>query len=246
MVGTAMRDLVGIEVGDTVTLTVRDPRSDGDLARVQTSIAGFVRETLGTSAYTSRADLAATVGAPVPATGALLAYEDDVAPDVMRDRIEGLTDVAAYRSSDAIRELIEDVTGLLVGFITIMLVCGGALAATMIFTTVSVSIAERTNEVATLRASGVSVRTVARLVTMENLVVALLGIVPGLVLGVLGGRLMMATYTTDQFSFDFIVSPLSLAASVGAILLVAVASQLPGLRSLARLDLARTVRERAA
>ncbi|MFW6010066.1 MAG: ABC transporter permease, partial [Actinomycetota bacterium] len=47
LVGTAMRDLVGIEVGDTVTLTVHDPRSDGDLARVQTSIAGFVREALG-------------------------------------------------------------------------------------------------------------------------------------------------------------------------------------------------------
>lgn len=127
-----------------------------------------------------------------------------------------------------------------------MLVCGAVLAGTMIFTTVSVSIGERTREVATLRASGVSTRTIARLVTAENLLVALLGIVPGVVLGLVGGRLMMATYTTGQFALEFMVAPTTVVVSVLTILAVAAASQVPGLRSLARLDLAQTVRERAA
>lgn len=57
---------------------------------------------------------------------------------------------------------------------------------------------------------------------------------------------MMATYTTDQFAFEFMVAPTTVLVSVGALLVVTAASQVPGLRSLARLDLAQTVRERAA
>lgn len=57
---------------------------------------------------------------------------------------------------------------------------------------------------------------------------------------------MMATYTTDQFALDFMVAPTTVLVSVGALVLVALAAQVPGLRGLGRLDLARTVRERGA
>jgi ABC-type antimicrobial peptide transport system permease subunit len=57
---------------------------------------------------------------------------------------------------------------------------------------------------------------------------------------------MMATYTTDQFAFRFLISPTTIAASVGALLVVAAVSQIPGLRSLRRLDIARILRERSA
>ena len=73
----------------------------------------------------------------------------------------------------------------------------------------------------------------------------LLGVIPGLVLGVLGGRAFLATYTNDQLRLELDVRPLTLLASAAAILLVAVLSQRPGLRAIARLDLASTVRERA-
>ena len=209
-------------------------------------VTGFVQETLGTSAYASTATLARLAGTDVPTTGAMVALQDGADGAAVRDRIEALDVVASSQSSAAIRELLDDVTGLLVGFVSIMLACGAVLAGTMIFTTVSVSIAERTREVATLRASGVPTRTIARLITTENLVVAMLGIVPGVLLGLVGGRAMMATYTTDQFAFAFMVAPTTVVVSVLALLAVAAASQLPGLRSLSRLDLAQTVRERTA
>lgn len=246
LVGVAMRDLIGAEVGDTVQVEVQSPRGDAEPVEVEVPIAGFVQEPLGTFAYTSRDDLADTLGGPVPATGALVALGEDVDASMVRGHVEALDGVAATQSSSALRDLMEDVTGLLVGFVSIMLACGAVLAATMIFTTVSVSIAERTREVATLRASGVSTRRLARLITAEHMVVTLMGVVPGVVLGLVGGRAMMATYTTDQFALDFMVAPTTVLVSIGALLLVALAAQVPGLRSLGRLDLARTVRERGA
>ncbi len=246
LLGTAMQDLVGVGVGDTVEVRVEDPTTGGTLLTVEGPVTGFVQETLGTSVYASTATLARLAGTEVPTTGALVALQDGADGPAVRDRIEALDVVASSQSSAAIRELLDDVTGLLVGFVSIMLACGAVLAGTMIFTTVSVSIAERTREVATLRASGVPTRTIARLITTENLVVALLGIVPGVLLGLVGGRAMMATYTTDQFAFAFMVAPTTVVVSVLALLVVAAASQLPGLRSLSRLDLAQTVRERTA
>src|SRR6266542_3030394 len=87
--------------------------------------------------------------------------------------------------------------------------------------------------------------TVARIITGENLLLTLLGVIPGLILGVLAGRAFLATYANDQFRLELAVRPLTLAVSAAAILLVALASQRPGLRAIARLDLAATVRERA-
>lgn len=246
LVGVAMQDLIGAEVGDTVRVAVQDPRPGEVRTDVEMPIAGFVQEPLGTFAYTSRDDLADTLGAVVPATGALVALTEDADTTQVREDIEGLGAVAATQSSSALRDLMEDVTGLLVGFVTIMLACGAVLAATMIFTTASVSIAERTREVATLRASGVSTRRLARLITAEHLVVTLMGVAPGVVLGLVGGRAMMATYTTDQFALDFMVAPTTVLVTVGALFLVALAAQVPGLRALGHLDLAQTVRERGA
>ena len=246
LLGSAMRGIIGVDVGDVVEVTLQDPAGGGTPTTARAPVAGFVQEALGTFAYTSMEGLEDVLGTSVPPTGALVALAEGADGAAVQDRLESLDVVATTQTTAAFRELMEDATGLLVGFVSIMLVCGGVLAGTMIFTTVSVSIAERTREVATLRASGVGIATVARLVAAENLLVALLGVVPGVLLGLVGGRLMMATYTTDQFALDFMVAPTTVVVSVLAILAVTAIAQLPGLRTLARLDLAQTVRERAA
>ena len=60
------------------------------------------------------------------------------------------------------------------------------------------------------------------------------------------GRAMMASYTTDQFAFDFLVLPRTIVASATAIMAVAGLSQVPGIRALRALDIAETVRQQSA
>ncbi len=244
--GAALGDLLDIEVGDTVEVTSADDTGTA-LATVEMPVAGFVSDMIGSFAYATRSGLAAADGLEVaPINAAALGYRDGVEEDTMREQIQAIPDVVEYQSSDRMREAFDSMTALLVGFITVMLVVGGVLAATMIFTTASVSIAERANEVATLRASGVSLGRIARLITAENLLVTTAGVVPGVLFGVLGGRMMWSTYTTDQFAFEFAVSPTTIVFSAAAVFAVAVLSQIPGLRALRVLDLAETVRERSA
>lgn len=131
------------------------------------------------------------------------------------------------------------------GFIGAMLALGALMAFAIIFTTMSVNIVERRRELATLRTAGVHRRAIAGLIAGENLLTTLLGVVPGLLIGILGGRAFLASYSSDQFRLDLVVRPLTLVVSALAILAVAALSQWPGLRAIGRLDLAQVVRERS-
>ena len=238
LVGQAIHDQLHVTTGDTITVRVGD--TPGQPAR----IAGLLDEPMGTFAYISTEQLQAK--APdTPITSALLRLTSNADRDTVRRAVTSIDTVAAYQDSKALSRLYRSFTGLFYTFIAAMLALGTLMAFAIIFTTMSVNILERQREMATLRIGGIPQRTVARIITSENLLLTLLGVIPGLVLGVLGGQAFLATYTNDQLRLELDVRPLTLLASAAAILLVAVASQRPGLRAIARLDLATTVRERA-
>jgi putative ABC transport system permease protein len=238
LVGQAIHDQLHVTTGDTITVRV------GDAAPVPARIAGLLDEPMGTYAYTSAEQLRAqTPDAPV--TSALLRLAPGADRDTVRRTVTGLPAIAAYQDSKALSRLYQQFSGLFYTFIAAMLALGALMAFAIIFTTMSVNILERQREMATLRIGGVPQRTVARIFTSENLLLTLLGVIPGLILGVLGGRAFLATYTNDQLRLELAIRPLTLIASAAAILAVAVLSQRPGLRAIARLDLASTVRERA-
>ncbi len=239
LVGKAITDVLGVEVGDPL----RVESAIGGFA-VQTQLVGLVDEPLGTFAYVSLDALDALAGGRAPTTSAYLLFDDDADRAAIRRAIVELPEVAAYEDAQAFQALFDDFTGLFYGFVGGMLALGGLMAFAMIFTTMSVNILERSREVATLRAEGVQLRTISRLITAENLLTTVLGIVPGLLVGLVGASAMLESYSTDQFDLALVIEPLTLVGSTVAILVVAFVSQWPGLRALRRLDIATVVRER--
>ncbi len=126
-----------------------------------------------------------------------------------------------------------------------MLAFGAAMAFALIFNTMSVNIAERSREVATLLAVGTRRRTISRLISTENLLVAAVGIPLGLLVGYLTSAAAMASFQSDMFRFELYVRPTTFLWAALAILLVALVSQWPGLRAINRMDIARIVKERS-
>lgn len=239
LVGQAVRDLLGVEVGDDIQVTIEQTGANSTV-----EIAGFLDEPLGTFAYLSLDRIERLAGGEVPLTTALVRFDPAADRDTVRRAIMDLEVVAAYEDAQALQRVFADFTGLFYAFIGGTLVLGGLMAFAMIFTTMSVNIIERAREVATLQASGVRTRTVSRLIATENLLVTALGIVPGLALGVLGGAAMLRTYSSDLFTLELVVRPRTLVASAAAIVVVAALSQIPSLRAIRRMDIASVVRER--
>ena len=238
LLGRGAADATGVRPGDTVSLTL--PLIG---RTVSVKVAGLLDEPIGTFAYGSLTWLRGSVG-DVPVTSALVRFDPTADRATIRREITALDEVAAYEDSQALARLYRQYAGLFYAFVGGMLVLGGLLAFAVVFTTMSVNVLERSRELATLRAAGVRHHTVARLVATENLLMACLGVAPGLVVGVLGAKAFLASYSTDQYRLDLVVRPTTLLLSAAAILAVAAMSQWPGLRAVRRLDIATVVRER--
>ena len=248
LIGRASQEVLGLDAGDSLTLRIASLGVE-----VPTTVVGFVDEPLGTRAYADdgwlREALVAAGAAPeqldAPAlTSVLVQYDTDADPAATLAALESQPGVAAAVSSTALRDLFERYFTLFYVFVGVMLVLGGVLAFALIFNMITASLAERAPELATMRASGLSVPQVNRMMTVENLLLTTLGIPLGLGLGYLVAVGFMSSFSSDLFSFDLDMNPLTLLWTSLAVLVVALVSQVPGLRAVRRLDVAAVVRQR--
>jgi len=244
LVGLALEHKLGLTVGDPVEIDLPALHRTLD-----TTVAGFVDEPLGTFIYAALPLALGSQGAGSAATAPapnmlFVRYAPGVDRSALRRRLEGVTGVVAVIDARSLKVAADRLMGLFYVFVGAMLVFGAALAFALIFSTMTVTISERTAELASLRAAGVRQAQIARIVSGENLVLVLLGLVPGLVIAYLTAAAFMGSFSNDMFRFDLHVQPLTWGVAVLAVVIAALASQLPALRNVARMDLAAAVRER--
>ena len=251
LAGVSLKDEIGVDVGDTITIT---------FGTLETSITGpirgFVTEPMGTVLYMERDTLLAALAAADPAvpettlgnptvTTVATAFVDGVDRDAVMERIHDVDGVISVVDSREVYDLVQQFMGLFYAFIGIMIVFGGAMAFALIFNTISVNVAERSTEYATMRANGLSNRRVAALITGENVLLVSLGIIPGLIVGYLAAAWMMSTYSSDMIKFNLEMRPWTLVLAAIAMIIVALLSVIPGIRTVRRLNIVEVVRERA-
>lgn len=241
VVGSSLRGLLDLTLGDVVDIEA------GALGVVGSApIVGFVDEPLGTYAYTSLTFVAEVLPPGTTDSNALLVgFEPNVDRAAMRSTLSAVDGVAAYVDSRGLYELAQEFMGLFYAFIGVMIVLGGVLAFALIYNTMSANVTERAAELAVLRTLGLSRRAIGGLVTGQNLMLTLIGLVPGLLAGWLMAAVFMASFSSDMFTFDLRVRPTTFLFTAGAILVVGLLSQYPALRAVGRLDLGRIVRDRS-
>ncbi len=240
--------LAGVGVADELNLVAGEPVSmtvGGFNLTLDTDVSDFIDEPLGSMVYISESYAEELAGTALPATSALLTYEDGASSSDIRNAIVEMPQVAAFEDAKAIYNIMQDYMALFYVFIGVMLAFGAAMAFALIFNTMSVNIAERSREVATLLAVGTKRSMISRLITTENLLVAAIGIPLGLVAGYVTSAAAMASFQSDMFRFELYIRPSTYVWSAVAILIVALISQWPGLRAVGRMDIARVVKERS-
>ena len=238
--GSSLESQLGVKVGDQVTIEVADLG-----IKAEETVAGFVREPLGTYAYISEPLLTELAGGKDVANSVYITYSAGADRESMRDQLSELPSVAAFIDSQAIKSMADQFMGLFYAFVGIMLALGGIMAFALIYNTISANIAERASEVAMMRAGGVARKTISRLLTAENVLLTLIGVIPGLVIGYAFAYYGLATFSNDLFKFDLYIRPTTYVFTVLAILIAALVSQRPVLRAVQRIDVATVVRERS-
>jgi putative ABC transport system permease protein len=248
-----LRKRLDLEVGDTVELALPEELTKEDSSIRLIRVAGFNEEAMGTQAY-----------APIDTVQKLFRNDLELPPnaisgvtvkceprylDQTRKRLLAMTDAASVISVPEMRTTINDMLKTIQKFIWIMELFGAALAFAMIFNMVTINVLEREPEVATLRTIGVSRWQIARSIIVENMVVALIGVIVGLPLARLFVEGFWQAAQTEQqqelFTFSVVIAPATYGFGVAAILLVTLVSLIPSLKYVGKIDLAKATKERS-
>ena len=251
LVGKALESEIGVSMGDSIVVSF--PTLETSMT---TTIAGFVDEPLGTFVYMERGALDNSLAAADPAIPARTLqdpsislvkaiFEEGADRTAVIDDLEALDITAAVIDSRGLYDMFQEFLGFFYAFVGLMLVFGAVMAFALIFNTISVNVAERKGEYATMRANGLSQRRLASLITGENLLLTAIGIVPGLIVGYLVAAVFMQSYSSDMFTFQLDMNWTTLLFSALAMLLVALLSVVPAIRTIRHLDIASVVRERS-
>jgi putative ABC transport system permease protein len=243
LLGSALQGTLGVSVGDTVEV---DPGTGA--APTPERVAGFVNENLGTFAYGSIETVGGLAGQSAQdpnIDSALIRYVAGSDRAAVAGRLAALPGIAGVFDNRTLYDMAQQYMGLFYVFIGVMLALGAIMAFALIFNTMTANVTERATELAALRTLGMSRATLSRLITGENLLLTLLGLVPGLIVGYAVAAEFMASFSSDLFNYDLHVRPTTFVFTALAILVVGFVSQWPALRAVGRLDLGRIVRERA-
>ena len=251
LAGRGIADKLGVSVGDRLTIDL--PTHD---ISIELEIVEFVDEPLGIPLY-ARYDVItealreagvedpeSLMAAPTVTTVMTL-FDPTIDRPTTIDRLEDVAGVLAVQDARSLYATVQQFLGLFYAFTGIMLLFGGVMAFSLMFNTISVNIAERSTEFATLKASGMSDRTIGWMIVGENLFLTLLGIVPGVILGIWMADLFMGLFSNDSFNMSLMISPVTVALAALSMVAVALLSLIPGVRSVKRLDIGAVVRERA-
>ncbi|OEU87627.1 cell division protein FtsX [Streptomyces abyssalis] len=244
LAGKGLAERLRLSPGDRFTLRSTGG-GDGATER-SVRLAGLVDEPMGSALYGTQATVEAATGSGT--NGYALRFASGAAApghDRVRQDVTALDGVVAYADSQAVKRQIDRYMTLFWVFVGIMLLLGGVLALTVIYVTMTVNIAERTGELATLRAAGVPLRRIAGLLAAENLTATALAVPVGLAAGFAAARESLNSFSSDMFSIRLEIGWPVVVAAAAAVLGASLLSQIPAVRAVQRLDVARVVRERA-
>ena len=235
LLGEGLRAILGVAVGDRVSITNAQHG-----IRFEQPVAGFVDEPTSPVVYISAEQLSAL--AP---SGVMLKLAPGVDAEAKRQAVMRVPGVAGYLSTESISAAVRKAYNLYNVMIALSLLSAGVMAAALLYNAMSANVSERTGELATLRAAGMGAHQLGRLVSAENMMLAVIGLPGGLIAGALLAEWFLSSYVTEGYRWHLVMRATTPAFVAVAILVAALLAQIPAFRMIGRIDLAKVLRERS-
>ena len=234
-----LRNTLDVEAGDTVTVQTASGVRDLE-------VVGFAKQSLGAFAYSSLEQAQSIGGVDGSIGGLMLALNADYTDSAVREKAYGLPGAASVELTSETKGQIDELMGFMRGMMYVMLAFGAVMALAIVFTVVTINVLERSREIATMRTLGESKGTIGLMITVENLLLGLAGLIPGILLGYVITFLMFKLIETDVMTLTLVIYPRTYALTAGIVILIMLVSQLPGIRQVNRLDLPKMIKEQVS
>ncbi|MDW7671198.1 MAG: ABC transporter permease [Bacillota bacterium] len=162
---------------------------------------GEVNQYLGMNGYMTLETMERTVADPGHITGLSVKTRAD-----LTNILEDAHNVQQVQSLTQMRELFEEYSEMIVVTIGIMVMLGGIIGFAIVYNITLISINERVMEFSSLRVLGFHRKEIFRMITRENAIMSIIGIVLGIPLGRWMMASMMDAMSTEVYSMPGTVS----------------------------------------
>jgi putative ABC transport system permease protein len=229
-----------VAVGDSIRIEVLE----GDRRARSVIVSQLVREYLGAGVYMERRALNRLLGEGDRVSGAWLAADQDALPEIVAalDARPGVLRATALpQARAALEETFVQSAGAFSVILTLLAI---AIAFGVLYNTARLTLAERSRELASLRVLGFTTTEIGYLFFGELTLLTLVALPIGLVLGTVFCYGYIEGLQTDLIRIPFILERASYGFAAAVVLVAAVASSLPMVRRLQRLDLVAVLKVR--
>ncbi len=206
IINEKLGQLLNVEVGDTITLTVGSGSSP-----VQVTVLGLSENYAMNFAYMTPTLYKEVFGQDPfynSILGAMTQDTEENEDQLSRTLLE-LDNVLQVSFSSDTRASFETMMGSFDAIILLLIACAGALAVVVLYNLTNININERIRELATIKVLGFYDREVSSYIYRESIFSMILGILVGLVMGVALHRFVVLTAEVDQVMFSRSIEPLS-------------------------------------
>lgn len=231
------RDQLGVAVGDMVEVTSNN-RSRSFM------VSDFIMEPMGSFVYVPVEEARELLGYGTKSSAFYIQVDEGYYQEV-RDSLYEMPEVLTLVDLSQIQKEINSYMALLYIVIAVMLVFGIIMAFSLVFNTSTINIMEREQEVATMLTLGVPQWKASLSLTLENVMMGLLGLIPGYIAARIVMVQAMKLYETDLFAFTPAISVWTFIITGVMVIVLMVLSEFPSLRHIHRLDLAQSTKRRS-
>jgi putative ABC transport system permease protein len=231
------RDELGVTTGDMVEVTSYN-RSRSFV------VSDFIMEPMGSFIYVPVSEARQLLGYGTKSSAFYIQVDEGYYQEV-RDALYEMPEVLTLVDLSQIKKEINSYMALMYIVIAVMLVFGIIMAFSLVFNTSTINIMEREQEVATMLTLGVPQWKASLSLTLENVIMGLLGLVPGYIAARIVMEQAMRLYETDLFAFTPAISVWTFIITGIMVIALMVLSEFPSLRHIHNLDLAQSTKRRS-
>jgi putative ABC transport system permease protein len=238
LLADSVRKKLDVKTGDTITVSYPP-------GQIEFKVAGFVQQPMGAYGFVTLHDAQRLVGGQAIITGILTKTSpNDIAS--LRQRASQSFNAVSVEVSRETRDRMMALMNLVYVIMGVMLAFGAILSLMVVFTMITISLVERRREIATMRTLGEKSSRISGMVTIENIILGIVGLIFGIPLGYGVILYLMGLFQTDMFSFKTTIFAQTYLLTAGIILVIMLLSQIPGIHNLSHLDLARVTKEQVS
>ena len=196
---------LGVQVGDTLYVEAEDG------SRVPLTLTGIAENYMFTRLYVSNAQLRSLLGSEPEwnTVYGLTSCTTETEYNALRTKLLGCNYVSSVSFTEDTTSMFGSLIGSLNYVVILVIVCAAALAAVVLYNLISVNLAERKKELATIKVLGFYDKEVYRYIFREIELLALIGSGVGLLLGVPLHKFIILTVEMDQLMFIRTIAPRS-------------------------------------